>query len=100
MIVDAIVKVRNLDKDKKRIEVYSPKYPMANPLMVLNSMHEGKPVKFVTCWDDIPVKTPITFNGSAIPDDIVCKCHIHRGVCVGCKDDDTIYIMMPERLIA
>lgn len=100
MIVDAIVKVRHISKDKKRIEVYSPKYPGGRPLISIAEKHEGKPIKFVTCWDSIPVKCPVTMNGSVVPDDVVGKCNLARGMCVGCDGDDTIYIMMPKQLIS
>ena len=100
MILDAIVKVRNIDKDRQRVEVYSPRYPKAKPLMTLSDKYIGRPIKFVTSWDDIPVKCPVTMNGSVVPDEIVGKCNLARGMCVGCDGDDTIYIMMPKQLIS
>ncbi len=106
MIADAIVKVRNLDKHTKRIEVFSKKYANGTPLALLNSKYEGQPIKLITSWMDLPIKMPLEegygvlcVNGSVIPNNVVGKNEIARGSYVTCFGDDTIYVVVAEVMI-
>ena len=99
MIVDAIAQLRFIDKNNKRIDVHSPKYPHAAPLISVGPEYEGKIFKFVTDWSDIPVVLPITVNGAVVQDSLVGKFPLTRGMCVGCFGVSTVYICMPEVLI-
>jgi|PlaIllAssembly_1097288.scaffolds.fasta_scaffold629173_2 hypothetical protein len=100
MIIDAIVKTAVIDKDHKRVELFSPKYPMAKALVLLDMAYEGKKIQFITGWEDvIKKKRPFTINGGAIPDDIVGKSTLIRGMCVQCTDDPTVYVVMDPVLL-
>jgi hypothetical protein len=99
MIVNAITVLKYINKNTKRIDVHTPKYPHAAPLISVGAEYEGKAIKFITGWADIPVSTPITINGSIIKDELVGKITLTRGMCVGCFGDSSLYIYMPEVLI-
>lgn len=99
MIVDAIVKTKYLDKNSKRVEVYSPKYASGIPLLNLSKEYEGRQVKLITGWEDINIVEPVTINGSIIDPRLVGNCSLSRGMVLGCFGDDTVYVVMPERFI-
>lgn len=62
MIVDADIKVRNIDHDIRRIEVRSPKYPKGNMLIALPMKYEHKKIKLFTDKKDIMTKIPLSYN--------------------------------------
>ena len=100
MITDAIVKTSVLDKDHKRLELFSPKYPTKS-LIFLDMSHEGKTVKFISGWEDlIGKKRSFTINGGQISDELIGKSTLIRGMCVQCSDDQTIYVVMDPVLLA
>jgi len=100
MIIDAIVKTAIIDKDHKRVELFSPKYPAANALVLLDVSYEGKSIKFITGWEDVSSKKrPFTINGGIIPDNIVGTSTLIRGMCVQCTDDPTVYVVMDPVLL-
>ena len=59
MIVDAVVQIKNIDRNIKRIEVRSPKYPKGEMLIALPMKYEHKKIKLFTDKNDIVTKIPI-----------------------------------------
>ena len=99
MKVAAVVRTRNIDKNTRRIEVFSPKYQNSNPLIMLNAQYENLPVMLVTGWADIPHNTPVTINGSITPDDQVGVCSLASGMYLTSFGDPTIYVVVPATLL-
>lgn len=100
MIVDAIVKTRNINKNTKRIEIYSPRFQNGKPLMIIGSEHEDKKIKLVTCWSDIPQSPKMAINGCSMRSEDIGKCSLLRGMCVTCEiRNDTIYIVTHESFL-
>jgi len=99
MKVNAIVKVRSLGKIGKRVEVFAPRFKEGTPVISLHEMYKDLPVKLVTGWKDIPQDTPVTVNGSIIPDDQVGKCPLARGMFLSSFGDNTIYVVVPAILL-
>ena len=99
MIIDAIMRMVTIDKDNKRLELFSPKYPEAKALMYLNPSYEGKKVQFITGWEDLSGKRPpFTINGGAIDNKLVGTSTLVRGMCIECNDG-IVYIVMDPSLL-
>lgn len=99
MIVDAIVRTRNIDNKIKRVEVYSPKFKFGTPIFILNEEFINRPVKLITGWSDIKIEIPVAINGGIIPDNQVGICQLTRGMFVTVFNDVNVYIVIPEVLI-
>ena len=100
MIIDAVVKKVNIDKDHQRLEVLSPKYSSGQPLAYLPATHDGRPVKFITGWEDITNKNkPFMINGGIIQDGLIGNSTLIRGMTVETTNDTTIYIVMDPSLL-
>ena len=103
MIVEAISKRTNLDKDNARIDVFNPRFKF-RPLMSIDIKYAYKKVKLFTSWDDIPNDKCITVNDNKMPKNkkpnvlvrgmLVC-CGDNCDCCVG---ENTVFIYMPEEL--
>ena len=99
MIVNATIKVKQIDKSTRKVEVYSPSFSHGAPLLTLPGQYEGVPVKLVTGWADIPQQTPMTINGGIINDSVVGKCQLARGMFLTAFGDSTVYVVTPAQLL-
>jgi hypothetical protein len=101
MIVDAVVTVRNVNKNVKRLDVYSPKFQQGRPIFGLTADYEGRPVKLVTGWSDIPLSEPVRINGteSQYGDELTNKVTLTRGMTIECANDENVYVCVPEVMI-
>lgn len=104
MIVEARTQRTNIDKDHARVDVFNPRFK-SRPLISIDIENEEKRVLFFTKWHDLPNKC-ITVNRSKLDKELVGKTHLVRGAlyrcgdeCDCCKDDNIVYIYMPEQLI-
>ena len=101
MIINAVVRKMVIDKNNIRLEAFSPKYPQGKALAFVNISFEGKPIKFITDWDDIlGGKRPFTINGGHIDDKLIGNSTLISGMQVQCAGDDSIYIVMDPSLIS
>jgi len=99
MITDAIIKTKKITKDREVVQIYSPKFPNAAPVLTLSSAYKNKPVKLITEWDDITIKTPVTINGGVINDNLVGKAILCRGMVVSCSGDKTLYVVTVRQML-
>ena len=99
MIVDAIVRIRNIDKNNSRVEIFTSKFQHGQPIILLHNKYKNSSIKLVTGWSDIPNVAPITINGSSIPDSEIGKCNLTRGMFLASVNDNTIYVVTPESLM-
>ena len=101
MIVDAVVIIRNVNKKIKRLEIYSPKYEHGRPIFSITANYEGRPVKLVTGWNDIPLHESIKINGcdSQYGDKLVETVTLTRGMTIECVGDNNVYVCVPEVMI-
>jgi len=100
MITDAVVRKTQIDKDNHRLDVLSPKYSSGQPLAYLSRFYDGRPVKFITSWDDIMnKKRPFKINGGTIQDGLVGNSTLIRGMTIETTDDDNVYIVMDPSLL-
>jgi len=93
MLVDAIVLRRNIDNVSARLELYHPKAPQM-VIGYLHIQHEGKSIKYITEWSDLPTGVPVKVNGSPYPVDKVGKIPLARGAVVTCEGSETIYFVV------
>jgi len=99
VIIDAVVKKVQIDKDNQRLEVLSPKYSSGQPLAFLSTVDEGRPVKFITGWEDVlDKKKPFKINGGTIQDGLIGNSTLIRGMTIEADGDNTIYIVMDPSL--
>ena len=81
MIVNAKVSVKNIGKNKQRVEVRSPKYPRGKMLFSLPISDKNKEIKFFTDKKDL----------------VGCPNGLSLGQII--KRDDSIYIFTSEILV-
>lgn len=98
MLVDAVTKKRNIDKNTSRIDVFNPRFKF-RALISLNIKYHGSSVKLFTQWSDIKNKV-ISINDNKISDSTKMKdIPLVRGMIVVCESDENVYVYMPERLV-
>ena len=97
MIADANVKVISLDLKNKRIEIRSPKYSAGSPIVQLDAKYEGRPVKLITDWSDLPRGgSPVRINGCSANPRALFAVQLSRGTFIECSNDVTVYVVTSE----
>jgi hypothetical protein len=100
MIADAIVKLKNIDKNTQVVEIYSQKFRFGKPILTLSSQHANRPVKLITGWDDMPkLELPVTINGGIVKEAVVGSCNLSRGMHISGFGDDTIYVVIAPSML-
>lgn len=104
MIVDAKIKITNIDKDRVRLDLFIPQFKF-QPLMFVHVGFKDRSIKFFSERKDLPNKC-ITIHKSVI--DKVSKNEIplirgaiyrcgHRCDC--CEEEESVYIYMPQHVL-
>jgi len=98
MLVDAVTKKKNIDKNTSRIDVFNPRFRFRS-LISLNIKYDGLPVKLFTDWSDIKNKVSKINDNVILETTKIKDIPLVRGMIVVCESDDAIYVYMPERLV-
>lgn len=99
MRIDSIVKVKSLGGEKRRVEVYLPKFSIGVPFIVLGSEYQYKDINFITDKSDIKSGN-IKINNCSFNQEDINNITFIRGMRIEYEDSITVDIFVPEKLIS